>query len=454
MARKRTPVVVLAALALALPATALAGSVTHSSDAITYQADANAPSRESIGLSTDSGRAVLRSEQGFSSISVACEADPDSEQLIACKPSAGWVIGLGGFDDSVSIEGPLGAMTVEVHGGAGADNIEGAVNNDKLFGDEGADSLVDGAGDDTVNGGPGDDLIHPGTGRDEIFGGSGRDTAYYNDRTAGLTITLDDRADDGEAGEGDNVHSDVEDILGGSGPDRLVGTDGGNDLTGNDGDDSLAGLGSEDRLDAGEGNDFIDSRDGGFDSVDCGAGFDTVVADQDDSLTGCESVTVPDADSDGFLPPADCDNTDPSRHPGAFEIIGDGIDQDCDGIDAPRPRLVNPVSSDYDQVKRPKAIRLRVLKIKSMHAGDKVVIRCKGRGCPYKKRTRTGRAGQRTLNLLAPFKKRNLRPGVRIEIRITRPQWVGKYVLLRVIGRKLALDSKCIEPDSTKLFSC
>jgi Ca2+-binding RTX toxin-like protein len=452
MARKRTPVVVLAALALALPATALAGSVTHSAGAITYRAESDANAPEDVGLTVDSGRAVLRSERGFSSRPDECNQDSDT--VIDCDPAAGWVVWLLGFDDSVSVQGGIGAMTIEVHGGAGGDTIGGGVNADKLFGDEGADSLFDEPGDDVVNGGPGDDLIHPGSGRDDIFGGPGRDTAYYNARTAGVTITLDDRADDGEAGEGDNVHSDFEDAHGGSGPDRLVGTDGGNDLIGNEGDDSLTGLGSEDRLDAGEGNDFIDSRDGGFDSVDCGPGFDTVVADQDDSLTGCESVSVPDADSDGFVPPADCDNTDPTRHPGAFEILGDGIDQDCDGIDAPRPRLVNPVSSGYDQVKHPKGIRLTVLKIKSMHAGDKVTIRCKGRGCPYKKRTRTGRAGQRTLNLLAPFKKRNLRPGVRIEIRITRPQWVGKYVLLRVIGRKLALDSKCIEPDSTKLFSC
>ena len=41
-----------------------------------------------------------------------------------------------------------------------------------------------------------------------------------------------------------------------------------------------------------------------------------------------------DCDRDGFTSEADCDDNDPTIHPGAEDIAGDGIDQDCNGEDA------------------------------------------------------------------------------------------------------------------------
>jgi Ca2+-binding RTX toxin-like protein len=54
------------------------------------------------------------------------------------------------------------------------------------------------------------------------------------------THTGDD-ADDGESGEGDDVLSDVENIIGGSGADELVGSTGPNTITGGDGADVISG---------------------------------------------------------------------------------------------------------------------------------------------------------------------------------------------------------------------
>lgn len=40
-----------------------------------------------------------------------------------------------------------------------------------------------------------------------------------------------------------------------------------------------------------------------------------------------------DVDGDGYCPPADCDDSDFERRPGAVDTAGDGIDQNCDGVD-------------------------------------------------------------------------------------------------------------------------
>jgi hypothetical protein len=48
------------------------------------------------------------------------------------------------------------------------------------------------------------------------------------------------------------------------------------------------------------------------------------------TLYGAPDLPVPlDADGDGHEQPADCDDLNPGRHPGAPEVAGDGVDSNC-----------------------------------------------------------------------------------------------------------------------------
>jgi hypothetical protein len=50
------------------------------------------------------------------------------------------------------------------------------------------------------------------------------------------------------------------------------------------------------------------------------------------SIGASPAFAARDRDKDGFSTRFDCNDRDPSIHPGAFELCGDGVDQNCDGV--------------------------------------------------------------------------------------------------------------------------
>ena len=187
-------------------------------------------------------------------------------------------------------------------GGGGGDLLQGKTGRDRLQGDAGNDRLFGGAGADWLRGGAGRDALGGGLGPDELWGGSGRDIAYFGQRTLAVRVTIGAGANDGVAGERDNVHGDVEDVQSGPGNDVLRGNGRSNRLSGGAGNDRLFGGRGNDVLMAGAGSDRIDARDGatatgrpaqtGFvDRVVCGDGQDTAFVDPGDVVDpDCENI--------------------------------------------------------------------------------------------------------------------------------------------------------------------
>jgi len=159
----------------------------------------------------------------------------------------------------------LGRRTVdsEIHGGDGDDSLSAGRGNDSIYGGTGADYMFGGDGDDYLDGGTGGAALDAG---DDIFGGTGIDTIDYSARTANLKICIGYVANDGEVGENDNLHADIEIAYGGSGNDRMVNWGPGRvELHGRGGDDHLIGGALDDILDGGDGIDELEGA-GGFDS--------------------------------------------------------------------------------------------------------------------------------------------------------------------------------------------
>jgi Ca2+-binding RTX toxin-like protein len=236
----------------------------------------------------------------------------------------------------------------DLHGESGDDSLNAGVGDDTAEGGPGNDNIVAGEGDDFVKGGPSDDTIDGGAGDDYVVGdcggyldcgngddgsdnvaggagddysdadlgtdvvdlGSGIDTvAYpnqYEDCRTGcvdvsnpVNVTLDGVANDGGAGENDNVLN-TEDVnvynacCGGpdkNGPAAITGDANVNSLSGSEANDTIAGGAGNDFLYGNGGDDTLNANDGFADRVVCGTGNDTANVDEFDQVgDDCETV--------------------------------------------------------------------------------------------------------------------------------------------------------------------
>ena len=264
-------------------------------------------------------RSVLDAAGQPSQITVAF-----GKSVVAAYPAAGvtrFDVSGGAGNDTLDVD--AFGLSALLHGGGGDDLVSGGTGSDDLYGGDGNDRLFAQAGDDHLYGENGDDLLDGGDGADEIRGGfadsedyfgthAGFDTVTYEGRNKPLTVTLYDtfvtRANDGYAGEGDDV-MDVQGVIGGNGNDvikadenpeqnpgtgstpyKLVGGPGDDLLVGSTGNDTLDGGLGADRLYGQEGDDTLLGKDGTADYLDGGLGNDTAQKDDLDALFSVEVI--------------------------------------------------------------------------------------------------------------------------------------------------------------------
>jgi len=450
---------VAAALTLvALPATASAATVSKL-DATTLRYVATPGITDALQLKlTDSNAKIMfdRASAPEGTASVGCDAPSAGDVKCDRAGITRVVVVLGDGNDLLNVNSSVEfPIALDVDGGTG---------DEVIFGGTAADVL---------RGGPGGDQIFGLGGADDITGGGGFDGVRFTG-TAGVAVSLDDVANDGTGGgaEGANAHSDIEDVRGTQGNDVLIGSAAANVLDGSGGDDRVDGRGGLDFYDLGAGADVALARDGLGERIMCGDGADRLTGDDIDESSACEVVElsgalVRDLDGDGIAKPEDCDDADPAVRPGARDTPDDGADQDCDGADAsdpdrdrdgaPRPfdcddanpastpgkpevfgnqvdedcngradplqSITTPVRARF--IAGPRAARIARLQVVGAAPGTTVEVRCKGRGCGFKRRT-VADAG-RKLDLRKRLRLRRLGRQT-LEVRLLRADSIGRVV--------------------------
>ena len=186
-------------------------------------------------------------------------------------------------------------------------------------------------------------------------------------------------------------------------------------------------------------------------------GFDDANGDMDfeDLVVTVAVPTLPppvDQDRDGVSPPTDCIDTNSAVHPGAPEIPGNGLDDDCAGGDAPG-RVAAVVTVNWDEV-RAGGVRLSKFEVRDAPAGAQISVRCRGKRCAFKRKSATaGADGSKRVLSLVP--RRRFKPGVTVDVVVTAPNMIGKVRRYEVRKREMTQGrTLCLPPGATRSIKC
>lgn len=214
-------------------------------------------------------------------------------------------------------------------------------------------------------------------------------------------------------------------------------------------------------------------NDGALRSVDCNDNDPTIrpgIADKpddgiDQNCDGVDAVNL-DRDGDGYNRPGDCNDANPRIHPQARDIPGNKVDEDCTDGPAPYPRLNSRVVSFF---KYP-PLRFTTLTVVQGIKGSRIELRCRGGGRDARSRRRPAprsrscfkrkvvrvRKSRARLSLLRYVRRARLKPGTVVEVRITKADHVGvmRRITVRRAGRSPRIADLCLPVGKRRPASC
>ena len=165
------------------------------------------------------------------------------------------------------------------------------------------------------------------------------------------------------------------------------------------------------------------------------------------------TAAILDRDGDGSLRPADCNDANAAIRPGALDVRGNDVDEDCDGIKLPFLRITSGVARKFVPFRR--YTRITRFVVRDVPVGAVAEVSCRGRGCPKKKSRRITGTGAKELRFTSYLAKSKLRKGVVLEVRVTLAGQIGKVVRYRFRPPRLPTSTVlCLTPGQTAPAAC
>ena len=190
------------------------------------------------------------------------------------------------------------------------------------------------------------------------------------------------------------------------------------------------------------------------------AELDQVEVDAVDVLAGCEGSPPParrDSDGDTFVDEQDCAPLNARIFPGAIEVAGNQIDENCDGFRADFP-VLNVLVSIFANFDPKRGALIKSLLVRAIAPGARVTISCRpprGKRCPFTRPIRrTFPRGRARVDFKSSFKRRRLPMGTALEIRVTKPDAIGRVRIDTIRATGFRSRTRCVRPGAAKTIRC
>lgn len=183
----------------------------------------------------------------------------------------------------------------------------------------------------------------------------------------------------------------------------------------------------------------------------------------DEDCSGADAVSPPpvlapagvDADGDGFFAGQDCNDANGAIRPGAVEVRGNAVDENCDRVVEPFPTLTSGVVHNWSFKRTSPGFTLKVLQVtQQFPKGWKAEIKCSGKKCPFKsKALKAAKVKRNASNVIGSLttKQRRFRAGQTVEVWISAPSFNTKVARIPLKqGKQPVIQALCVVPGQTK----